>query len=490
MKKLTPIQVTEYFYFLLSLMTLVLLWVYYPHQLTMLDPWAYSEAAFNILTKRELGTGYIFDHRLMLTVPVAVIYGLFGISAYSSHLWPLFCCLLIVAIIYFSVLGTRNKVLALALILGSPSFFYSSTELYPDIIATAFMCLSAYFLFRREQFYLGGVLASASLFLAFLAKESSYWLTPVYLLFFFKDCLKRPLANIRFHLQFTGNGLLLTCGYLIFCKLVWGDYFARLSSLSSLTGTHLWSWSRQSDNALLERLTTGPILLITEYYGAFILVLAVLGLVHLTTWAKPWAWYTLFCLFFFWFGSTSFKSYEPMPLVSRMLLPLFPGLVILAVNGMESILRRWGLHTRTILISIFTILALSPQIIKISGWSELERGESGAIKIIREDLDKNQNPIVLITSDTRSAKALQFYFSYRLPQELKIIYAGDLKANYAPVGSTYLYINHARSKFLSHAYGEKNYDRMIQGSGAQLIFKSRTVELFYFNASAQNRPNN
>ena len=179
---------------LLALLLFIALWLLYPQEFIASDPWAYSQYAFEVSQNFDLGENHVFHHRIAVTLPVAFLYAIFGVNIITTNLWPLGSALLVVIVVWCALPDNRSKIIGAALCLTSVPLFKASMALYPDIIATAFMALSTLVLFNRKRFvqahrtWLVAPLAAIFLlFLAFLAKESSYWVLPLWAMAFVAD---------------------------------------------------------------------------------------------------------------------------------------------------------------------------------------------------------------------------------------------------------------------------------------------------------------
>ena len=472
---------------LLALLLFIALWLLYPQEFIASDPWAYSQYAFEVSQNFDLGDNRVFHHRIAVTLPVAFLYAIFGVNIITTNLWPLSAALLVVLVVWLALPDKRSKIIGAALCLTSVPLFKASTALYPDIIATAFMGLSTLMLFNRERFaHKAGVLAPLTavflLFLAFLAKESSYWVLPLWAMAFVADVRGNDKTTLlrQFYLPVLVTGVLLGVGYLVFCHVTWGDPLARFKSIQALTGRHLWAWDKASSWELTKRLTISPVRLLVRLYGAPILALAFLGLAIAPQSLRLWGYYTVFCLLFFWFGPTSFTRYEPMPLLERMTLPLLPGLYILAAFTASHLSIRSG-RAEWINACIPILLVLGPPLAQYaSSWKWRESAEARSMAIIRQEITKHPTrKHLLVCSDTRSLESLSFYFGYRYPASLRVLPARTLTdAFLRSADKRFVFLHRKRSSFLEAAYGQPNYDDEIDALGLASIYESDGIKLF------------
>lgn len=469
------------------------LWLIYPHEFVASDPWNYSELAFHIKqgTFFDSPPSSVFAHRLSVILPTAFLYELLGVNILSTNLWPLFASLIIIVTVYAALPTRRSKALGVIMAAGSVTLFGQSTALLPDIISASFMALSALFLFYRQIslrsrfWWLFPTLATLSLFISFIAKMSAYWVLPLWIYAFLVDQKSKELRSSlirRFYLPAFVAGMILGLAYLLFSYQVWGDPFTRFTSIQQLTSNHRWAWQGASLFDWIKRLTYYPTGLFLRDYG-FILVFAIFAVPLVSSKYRFWVYYTLFTILFFWLGSTSFTSYQPMPVSTRMAIPCLPGLYILAGYFASKISISSSKSQRVNnLIAFLVIVFISglPFLYYMYSWREKTTPEANVMRIVNNEvLDKSEASFLLLTSDTRSPRSLAFYFGYEYPMNLDVAYAGDKIEH--PIGvydKVFIFLHEIRSTFLKSAYGFENCDDVIKSSGLSLTYEEHGVSLF------------
>lgn len=511
MKRPNPRITPASAWLLLVLLLYVALWTLSPQELTASDPWVYSTRAFKISQHFDLGPSDVFSHRLAVTFPVALAYALFGVNLVTTHLWPLGAALLVVLVVWAALPDDRSRSIGAALCLTGLPLFTASTALLPDIIATALMASSTLVLFNRRRLarargigLLAPLTATSLLFLAFLAKESAYWVLPLWVMAFVADVKEKDSATLirRFHLCAVSAGVVLGIGYLVFCHLTWGNPLARLESIQALSGAHLWSWDKASSWDLLKRLTVAPVRLLRGQYGEPVLLLALFALPIMPRPLRPWGYYTACCLLFFWFGSTSLTRYEPMPLFERMTLPALPGLSILAAFTTARLAvhsERAGWVTSSIPVLLMLGLTSLPFVQYVNSWRWQESAEAKAVAIIQKELQTHPTAnYLLVCSDPRSPESLAFYFGYHYPATLHVSSVAALTdAMLQAADKRFVFVHRERSGFLTSAYGYPNYDNELASLGLTPVYKAGYVELYSSEAAgdlsslvpASHRPN-
>lgn len=477
----------------LSMLLYIGLWLLYPHSMLPSDPWAYSTTAFKISEGRFLEnlTSHPFNHRLGITFPTAVFYKLFGVDILTTNLWPLCMALLILVVVWKATDTARSKSMALILTISCIPLFRANVALFPDIAAAGFMALSCLILYRRETYaisarwWLFPAAAVMFLFFGFLAKASAYWVIPFWLIVGFQDGRRREwILWYRFYLPAFIVGLLVLSAYLIFCHLLWGNAFSRLAGIQELTGEHLWSLQNATFGHWLARITIDPLVMITEDYGPifFMMILAF--------WVVPnrvrfWGLYSIICVLFFWFGSASLQSYEPLPLEWRMLLPALPGMIILSSYLWDGLYISSALGaplSKKVVTTLLLIVTALPFAVYMGEWTSFDFPQKQVAKLIDTKTSaENHHQFLLITSEERSASFLSFYFGYHYPENLTVVAAKDL-LNLSPTqyDQGFIYMNLDLSRQLRDLYGILNFDREIWSLRLKPIFRTEKHLLYFF----------
>jgi len=477
----------------------VALWLMCPQEFIPSDPWYYSKRSFAIIQGLGFGDNYIFSHRLGVTVPVAVIYSLFGADILTTNLWPLCTALMVIVIVWLALPDQKSKIIGALLCLTSVPLLKNSVTLFPDLIATPFMAFSSLLLFRRKQgmgqgFWLAmPLLAIASLFFAFLAKESAYWVLPLWFFALFSDRKDHDFALLlrRFYWPVVCAGAVLGVSYLVFCQFVWGSPLAHFQAVQNLTGAHQWSWDKATAMVLAKRLTIDPVILFIRQYGG-ILSMTVLGGLFAPKSIKPWVYYTVCCVMFFWFGSTSFTRYEPMPIFERMTVPALPGFYILAAYALANIAVPSDRKLIKLLCPVLILFGLSgiPFFEYLNSWKHEELLETKAMSMVQKEVALHPDQkYLLIASDKRSPESMAFYFGMKYPDNFKVVYGLDLTEQLLAddIKEAFLFISIQRSKYLESQYHEPNIDKEIYRLGLTPLFQSDEVVLFKTSDKAQLR---
>jgi hypothetical protein len=464
-------------------------WLLSPQQFIASDQWAYSKEAYSILQDNGFQDNHIFKHRLAVTLPTAGAYGLFGVSIYSTNAVTLISALLIMMTVWAALPDRISKSVGLLLCLMSVPLIKASMTLLPDIVAAAFMGLSSVFLIGRGAVARSGILYSlvpiaaiGLLFCAFLAKLSAYWVLPLWVWAFIQDirCSDRATLLRRFWLPVILFGLILGAGYLVICDAIWNDPLARLKSVESLAGKHLWSWSEVSALEILKRLTVSPARLFVSQYGLAVLLFAILGLILAPPTLRPWSIYLVSCIVFFWFGTSSFSTYQPLPIVGRMTLPALPGIVIFAAFAVSRVSLNLQHKLTHIWLPLLVVVAVSgqPFLKMIDSWWDTGLEETEAMAVLAKRIEEEPSAdFLLISADQRSPRSLLFYFGYAYPESLMVVFAGDLNEEMLTDRTVMAFVNEQRSEFLNSVYGQRFYDEELMLVDHDIVYEKNGISL-------------
>lgn len=309
--------------------------------------------------------------RWLIFGPVAGFFALFGVNIISATLWPLLATLGCAGLIYV-LYGRREPVAAAAamLLLGLHYFTLNlSNYLYPDNILM-FWCLAgaAALLRGREPgrragwWGLGFALLS---FAALLSKETIAYYLPFYLVVLALDAVRR--RHGRFWAVALGAGALLLAAYGAFYYAVTDDALYRVHLIEQ-TNMFLSEGNYLAGNraALLGRITWQPLGFFAGIGLGLMLTLAAAALGRPAGTPAPgedtneapdrrfWLALAASTLAFYWLGSTSLSSYNPITLLPRMTTPLLPPLALAAGFGLQRLVRQAGL--RALVVGLLLLL--------------------------------------------------------------------------------------------------------------------------------------
>ena len=436
------------------------------------DPLAYAENAYAIERDPQAAFAHPPNHpfamRIGLTVPLAGVYRVLGVNGYTTDLIPLLAALAIICAVFFAVPAGRARQFALLFGVTATLLVRQGSVLGVDVLCTALLAWSLLLLAKGR---LSG--AMALWFAAFLVKESAIWIAPAWAYALYVDSQKVGWRTaVRAYVPALAVGLALAGLYLWFCAWAWGDPLARFAGVQELANEHRWSLGGKGAGVRLHRLTWGPPLLLVTTFGAVVL-LAPFGPRHLPRPERTWVVATLSVVLLFWFGSAGTSTFEPLPLLPRMLLPALPGIVVLAAVAAERYARR------PLAIAAVVAAAVVPCAFAVVPGLFPARPETAAYAALRADVARG-GPVVLVCGDVRCPSITNFHFGFAPPASLTIVYAAD----FAPVPGARVraLVNRPRTCYLEQAYradyGEQDRTQMIEALHLPALWTSRDVTLY------------
>jgi hypothetical protein len=460
-------------------LVLILIWAKFPHFFIASDEYYYAARAYGVLEsglRSEFG-GHVFGHRVGVYLPVAAVYAVVGASAHTTNLVLLAAAVTILWVVCTSLPDVRTRWFGTLFVVTCVPLLIGTTELLPDLLLAAYLAVAAAVLNGRasrsswHSLCRGGVLAAAFWFLALMTKENAYWLAPVWLVAACLDLKRRNFTVVRFfHVPGMITFALLLAAYLAVCQLWLGDPLARLSAVQALTGHH--HWSIESSEELVRRLTIDPARFFWDYYGP-LCVLPLFSYWFVPAGLKLWVGVASSYLVLFWFGSTSFTSYQPLPLRPRMPLALVPAFAILSACLAARVpLPRLRGVLRDALITAGLAVWFGPNMKEyVESWSESD--ELAALTDLRRTVQSQpQTRFLLVTADERAVHFLRVYFGFRYPENLETAYAGALdREQLQRAEQAYLVVHRRRLR------GSRQKDR-IEALKLPKAYKSRQLKVY------------
>ena len=461
---------------------LIVTWAKFPHFFIASDEYYYAARAYGVLEgglRSEFG-GHVFGHRLGVYLPVAAVYAVFGVSPHTTNFVLLAAAVTILWLVCTSLPDVRTRWFGMLFVVTCVPLLTGTTELLPDLLLAAYLALAAAVLNGRtsrsssRSLCRGGVLAAAVWFLALMTKENAYWLAPVWLGVACLDLKRRNFEVVRFfHVPALITFALLLGSYLVACQLLLGDALDRVSAVQALTGHH--HWSIESSEELVGRLTIDPARFFWSRYG-LLCVLPLFSYWFVPPGLKLWVGVAASYLVLFWFGSTSFTSYQPLPLRQRMPLALVPALSILSacLAARVPLLRLRGL-LRDALVTAALALWFVPNVNGyLESWSESD--ELAAMNELRKTVQSQpQTRFLLVTADARAVHYLRIYFGFRYPENLEAAYAGELDSEQlARAEQAYAVVHRGRLR----QRGAPRQKERIEALKLPKAYKSREIKVY------------
>jgi hypothetical protein len=452
------------------------LWYVVPKSYEFSDPVFYAMRAYDLPQIATWEMDHPFDHRLGLLFSHWLAYATLGVNEVSSFL-PQFAFLLLLL-----AAGARFRLTAFEYTLyalGIAPLVLQAFSIFPDLPVAALVLWAVSFLSDRKGFR-DGILFALLGVAAFLFKLTAYWLIVPLLTVLIFDVAHRR-ADLRFYGAVFGCGFLLMAGYLLYFQIMFSDPLLRLKTVSDFGTLH--HWSIESPMALINRLFFASFSQISSVAG-ILLFLAFAGCaladrsdVHLVS-------FFLGSLALLVFGSTSFQSYQPLPLFDRMLITIVPPAAILGAKAITAIgddisaRNRWSGQIFLAISSIF-IFYQSFVVLVADANGRMEDVRQPALRILAENLsESNEAHAIIAEPRTRQMLGIFLDFSTEFKERTSVCPA---HRGAPSTGPTIYYADRTLAEYLATAYGDRTCTDIVRARAikarADIIYDSDNVFL-------------
>ena len=353
------------FWLLLIFLLHIACWLVMKPPVPATDDACYVKCAQDLLKGDYHLTPSPKDHRLAVIAPTAFFISVFGDGPYVISLWPLICSLATIAVLYlflWSRCGRMVAILAAALLSVNITQVNFSTVLFPDVIVSLFALLVLLLLFERRnegKIVRNAFLISLFFILGFLSKEIMVLLLPFILILAVADV--RNKLNKRFWLSFA---FIFTGAILVFIAVYYFFTGSFTFLYDSVRQWHNDVFITPAGGELLKRYTYEPLVWLFGLLGYFpLLLFAVPQAAFLLTErdAAPamrhFAVYFLLLLGVYWFGTSSFSRFAPIPLFERMWMMLLAPACALTAFSLDELWKDAGSKLTFIMLSFFLAVA-------------------------------------------------------------------------------------------------------------------------------------
>ncbi len=337
------------------------------------DDLGYAKYAYHMSQGNFQLDASLFSHRVAVISFTALIYKLLGYSDWTTNLPPLLWTLFTLNLLFWVWYKRHAWIALLMAALFGLDFYvvFFSNKLYPDGLVCAATFTAAILLWkvRTETVSRPGLYAFLfilSLWIAFLAKVTVFYTLPFFFSVWVYDLIHQK--NLLFWKTALIAAILSVLGAGVFYYTLFGDLFYRFEAIFNGHYVSPNSYFDKDGWALLKRLSYEPFVMFM--YSGMIIVL-VLAFPALGGWKRGrwfvyakeeryWVGYTLIILFFFWFGSTSLRYYNPIALFARHLLLIVPPLALLGGKRLWKLNDHAGMYA--CLFALVTIVSWLLQI--------------------------------------------------------------------------------------------------------------------------------
>lgn len=282
---------------------------------------------------------YVLSHRIGLYAPVAGLYYVFGISEWTSLLYPVMCSVGCLCIFGYALKSRRKaphaSLWAAMLLLTDYYVFFFAGKLYPDTVLMLWALLACLMLYHRHRGKYAAWGMAISLFAGLLTKETIVYLAPALLIVLVIDLYRRQ--HIAFWRHALLSGMLLLLAYMLFYSWHYGHPLYRFVRIQEEHCSQCGAFSYFDKPFIytLRRITYQPL---------FMFISADMWMAFATAWVAllyEWrrygrlsVWGIAFCsvVAMFWWFTTSFRYYNPITLHARMILLMVPIAAMLAAR--------------------------------------------------------------------------------------------------------------------------------------------------------------
>lgn len=437
-----------------------------------------------------------FTSRIAVIYPTAWVIKYLGINQYTMVVYPLICGLTLLNL--FGWLGYRiNRwigVIGGLLILCDYHLITFSNHLFPEMPMALFVFLSimGYYLVLKGEAVprMAGLLSALALFAAFLTKTTMVLVLPLFLFLFVNDRLKK--RNGSFWLVFVSLSIFFFLLNGFWYMEVKGSFFYRFQNIANNHVATAKTFFDKDSVTILARLTYLPLLGFLRG-GFFIpLLLALPAMVKLRkrhfSMNEPeslWSVATLFLLLTFWFMSTSWRYYSPLPTETRHIAFFIPIMIMTAATfwpqqqSFELLKKRWvsiGLICGFLAIPVYAVIG--------SGGRNFKPQQTMVTEYLVNNPDKQW-----VITDGLNSYGYSYFYDFDNPEDTYLWFSelsDDQLRQAAASGEAVVLLN--RAYFNEEYKDSNNYLKMtfdLDALGYELVELSRRGEVVLYEILAK-----
>lgn len=480
----------------LANLTFMAVWFFANEGLSFWDDYTY----LNFADELNQGSFEIdenhFTSRIAIIYPTAWVIEYLGINQYTMVVYPLICGLTLLNL--FGWLGHRiNRWIGVVgglLILCDYHIITFSNHLFPEMPMTLFVFLSVmgYYLVLKDEAVprMAGLLSALALFAAFLTKTTVVLVLPLFLFLFINDRLRK--RNGSFWLVFVSLSVFFVLLNGFWYMEIKGDFFYRFQNIANNHVATAKTFFDKDSGTILARLTYLPLLGFLRG-GFFIPLLLALPAVFklrkkhfkLENPEALWPVATLFLLLTFWFMSTSWRYYSPLPTETRHIAFFIPIMIMTAATFWPHQRLFLLLNKRWLAIGLVCcLLAIPVYAITKSGRRNFSQEQS----LVKEYLVADTSSQWVIT-DGLNSYGYPYFYDFQEPEDHYLWFSelapGQLESA-ATSGQAYVLLNRA---YFNEEYGDSdNYLKLsfdLDQLGYELVELSKMGEAVLYRVAAK-----
>ena len=454
---------------LIASVLMVLIWFLSNQGLLFWDDFSYLNLANQINQGDFQITTNHFTSRIALIYPVSWAISAFGVNPHSIVVLHLVCSLILLNLAFW--LGHKTSLwtglIAGVLILCDYNLIFFGNHLFPEMPLTlcVFLFLMSYYLLLRNEIVprIAAFIGALALFVAFLLKTTVILLLPLILFLFIND--RRQKRNKAFWIVFIFLSLFFFVLNGLWYEEVKGNFFFRFENIANNHVATPKTFFDKGGIEILKRLTYLPLLGFLKG-GFFIpLVLALPSLLSLKksnfkleTAEQLWPVAASFLLLSFWFMSTSWRFYSPIPTENRHIVFFIPVLIMSAAlywPKMSSF--EWLSKNHVMKVALLGLVLIPGYAIFKSGDNNFKETSS----LIKSELVGDESAQLVIT-DGLTSYGYAYYYDLKPSEDVYLWFSEveTFEILNSFEDSAYLLVNPAN--FNEDYNDTENYNRFIE----------------------------
>jgi len=437
----------------------------------------------------EITTNH-FTSRIALIYPVSLIIKLFGIGPYSMVLFHLLCGMALLNTAFW--LGNKMSqwvgLIAGVLIICDYQLIYFGNHLFPEMPLTlcVFLFLTSYYLLLRNEIVprIAALIGALALFVAFLLKTTVILLIPLLLFLFIND--RRQKRNRAFWFVFISFSAFFFVLNGLWYEEVKGSFFFRFENIANNHVVTPKTFFDKGGIEILKRLTYLPLLgfLKGGFFIPLVLALpAILSLKRRTFKLEKaeqlWPVASLFLLASFWFMSTNWRYYSPIPTENRHIVFFIPVFIMTAaLYWPKNAYFEWLSKNHVLKIALVGFLMIPAYAIYKSDKTNFKEMSS----MINSELVQNKEAQVVIT-DGLTSYGYQYFYEMGAVEDTYLWFSEVKTSELLDAFDDSAYILLNRANFNEDYNDSENYDRLLgqlknREINIELLKREGRVELY------------
>lgn len=314
---------------------LIVYWVFGYDGITFSDEVSYLQLGHKLWNQQPVLTDYHFTSRWGAFLFSGFFTHIFGFSDRAASIATLIFYLLTLYVVW-SITPEAYKKLAVLFFVTHVYLLHFLSKVYPDgFLLLWTILIPAAAIWRSRKPVLAALVMALAFFIGFCTKETIVLLAPFPLLLLVADI--RSKKRLLFYYSFAAFVLLIAVMYLGYYQWKCGDWAFRFKTIENGHYSSLYSFYDKSQSEILKRISYLPIIRMIERTYWLWVTLAIPGIFYGIMGRykilHEFALTSLTVIIGFWWTTTSFQFYSPLPLNPRHLIILIAPLSVCIAIG-------------------------------------------------------------------------------------------------------------------------------------------------------------